>query len=116
VARYGGRVLSLAVSNNLYLETPGLFLRRAALDSGKLGVYVSRHRSGIGLLWILAKAVFGSWKADPYLRSFEATELRVETRAARVKLTYDGEVGEFETPLTFRIAPGALKILEPPPP
>lgn len=112
--RQGGRVLSLAVSNNPYVETPSLLLERTALNTGKLGIYMSRHRTGLGMLGIMLKAIVGRWKGDPYLGVLEATELRVETRASSVKLTYDGEIDRFSTPLNFRIAPGQLRVLIPP--
>ena len=103
----------MAVSNNCYLEAPSLLLERKALNEGKLGIYISEHRTGLGMLAVVAKAVLGRWKGDPYLRVLEATDLRIETRAGKIKVTYDGEIDHFATPLSFRIAPGALKVLRP---
>ncbi len=113
--RQGGRILSLAVSNNCYRETPSLLLERSSLCEGKLGVYLSQHRTGFGLVGVTVKAILGRWRADPYLSELTATELRIETRASSVKLSYDGEIDRFETPLRFRISPGALRILRPDP-
>lgn len=106
----------LAVSNNLYDPTPGsLLVRRSALDSGRLGVYVARHRDAWGLLRLLGRAVLGTWRRDEGLELLTATQLTVRSRRHQLKMVNDGEVLQMEPPLTYRIRPKALTVLAPAP-
>ena len=59
------RAFSVAISNNPYSEEPSLVLRRNALDTGKLVLYISKHRSGLQSMWVLLRAAFGQWSSDP---------------------------------------------------
>ncbi len=107
------RVLSLAVANNAYCELPGLGLTRPALDGGELAVYASRHRSGWAMSRALLRAIVGRWKGDPHLQQFRGHDLVVRMARPRVKLSNDGEVEIYSTPLRYKIHPKALRILLP---
>lgn len=103
----------LAVSNNPYDDGFGLVLRRASLDSGRLGVYVAHERSALGMLRLMGRLVAGTWKQDEALDSFTVTSLTVHSRRHRLKLVNDGEVRKLEGPLHYRINPAALKVMAP---
>ncbi|MBX9684680.1 MAG: hypothetical protein K2X41_12920 [Hyphomicrobium sp.] len=107
------RVLSLAVANNAYCENPGIGLTRPALDGGELAIYASRHRSGWGMARALARAIMGRWKGDPHLQQFRAHDVTIRLSRPNVRLSNDGEVAMFATPLRYKIHPKALSILMP---
>lgn len=107
------RVISLAVSNNPYDDTNTFGLSRPHLDTGKLTVYASRHRSGWAFVRALLRALFASWKGDPLVSNLQATRLRIQTRSKRLRVSTDGEVESVETPLLYQIHPGALSVLKP---
>jgi diacylglycerol kinase family enzyme len=108
------RVLSLAVSNNVYRKQPSLIFTREALDQGKLGVYIAKPHSGLGLLWVLARAALGFWTGDDRLDSLSARKVVIKTRKKRLRLSNDGEVETLKTPLYYQIHPKALKVFAPP--
>ena len=109
------RVLSLAVSNNTYKRGPSLTFARQALDRGKLGVYIPKPHSGLGLLWVLARASLGFWSGDDRLDCLAARKLIIKTHRKRIRLCNDGEVQTLRTPLRYQIRPKALKVLAPAP-
>ncbi len=107
------RVLSLAVSNNVYRREPSLIFRREALDRGRLGVYIAKPHSGLGLLWVLARAALGFWTGDDRLDSLSAKKVVIKTRKKRLRLSNDGEVETLKTPLYYQIHPKALRVCAP---
>ena len=108
------RVLSLAVSNNVYRREPSLIFTREALDQGRLGVYIAKPHSGLGLLWVLARAALGFWTGDDRLDSLSARKVVIKTRKKRLRLSNDGEVETLKAPLYYQIHPKALKVFAPP--
>jgi diacylglycerol kinase family enzyme len=107
------RVLSLAVSNNLYRAEPSLTFTRQALDGGVLGVYIAKPHSGLGLLWVLARAALGLWSGDDRLDSLAAKRVVITAKKKRLRLCNDGEVETFKTPLHYQIHPKALTVVAP---
>jgi diacylglycerol kinase family enzyme len=107
------RVLSLAVSNNVYKQDPGLLFTRVALDQGELGLYISKHRSGLGLLWIFLKAAAGLWSGDLNFIHRTAKKITIHCSRRHLRLANDGEVESLSTPLHYRIHPKALRVLTP---
>jgi len=107
------RVLSLAVSNNVYKREPSLIFTREALDQGTLGVYMAKSHSGLGLLWVLARAALGFWSGDDRLDSLSASKVVIKTRRKRLRLSNDGEVETLKTPLYYQIHPKALRVFAP---
>jgi diacylglycerol kinase family enzyme len=107
------RVLSLAVSNNLYRQEPALVFTRQALDAGTLGVYIAKPHSGFGLLWVLARAALGLWSGDDRLDSLAAKRVVISAKRKRIRLSNDGEVETFKTPLHYQIHPKALTVVAP---
>lgn len=103
----------LAVSNNPYDDGFGLVLRRAALDSGTLGVYVAHERSAFAMLRLMGRLVTGTWRQDEALDTFTVTSLTVQSRRRTMKMVNDGEVRKMHGPLEYRIRPSALKVIAP---
>ena len=53
------RALTVVVSNNAYSEGPHLIPKRRALDEGRLGLYISKHRTLTQTVWLLLRAALG---------------------------------------------------------
>lgn len=107
------RVISLAVSNNLYCREPALVFRRRALDEGTLGIYIAKPRSGWGMMWVLARAALGLWSGDERLDILSARKVTIGVRKKWLRLSNDGEVETLKTPLRYQIHPKALRVLTP---
>jgi diacylglycerol kinase family enzyme len=103
---------SVAIFNNPFAEQLGLVPQRTDLRRGKLGVYVSRHKSWFSILRGIIAFVLGNLKMDQDLQTWETSEFVLKTRSKRkLKATLDGELIKFEQPLHFKIHPGALLVL-----
>lgn len=103
----------LFVGNNEYEITGFNLGSRACVNAGKLGLYLSQGTGRLGLFRLALHALFG--RVDQ-ARDFDAicvTEARIETRKRRVLVALDGEIEWMETPLQYRIRPGALHVLVP---
>lgn len=112
-ARMRLRVLSMAVSNNRYVEKPSLMLEKEGLHHGVLAAYVSQHPSGWGMARGVIRAMLGRFKSDPHLVHFEAHEMEITARRSRIRVSNDGELEIVRLPLQYKILPGALKVLVP---
>jgi len=109
------RTPALAVSNNPYRAIAGGWGGRSGLDAGRLGVYLARHRTRLGLIRLMAELVLGGWRQDADFESLSLTELVVASRHRRLKVSLDGEVCRLTPPLWFRICPQALAVMVPAP-
>lgn len=107
------RVLSLAVSNNLYHKAGARLFRRPALDGGTLGLYVSRHRSVFGLARKLLVTALGRWRSDARFTYRPVRSVTIGGSEDRFAVSNDGEVEVIDAPLVYTIRPGALDMLVP---
>jgi diacylglycerol kinase family enzyme len=107
------RVLSMAVSNNRYVEKASLMLQKQALNDGVLAAYISQHPSGWGLARAIVRAMLGRFRTDPNVVHLEAHEIDVSARRSRLRIANDGELEIVEMPLRYTIRPSALKVLVP---
>jgi diacylglycerol kinase family enzyme len=110
------RALSIAVSNNVYADVAGVMLRRPALDRGELGIYVSRHESGLSMAVAFVRAMLGGWRSDPNLEETIAHSCEISSSKTAMRVSNDGEVEIIETPLIYRSLSKSLKVLAPSPP
>lgn len=109
------RALSIAISNNTYVDAAGVVLKRPVLDRGELGIHISRHKSGYGLAMSFLRAIVGRRGSDPLLEEYVARKIDIISRKTAMRVSCDGEVEIIETPLRFRSLPKALKVLAPTP-
>lgn len=107
------RVMALSVSNNPYENACPLGLVRPRLDSGRLAVYASRHRTGLSAAFAIVRAYFGDWRGDPYIGEQHVPSLRIRSRRRSLVLSNDGEVRNYETPLQYHCHPRALSVIVP---
>jgi diacylglycerol kinase family enzyme len=107
-------VLMLLVANNSYELSGGAALgARARLDEGLLQVSALRARTGAALARLAARITAGKAVTGVNWAQWTTTTLRVDARIPRLPAGIDGEAVELDTPLEFRILPGALRVLVP---
>jgi diacylglycerol kinase family enzyme len=101
------------VGNNEY-QLSGLELGgRKELAGGRLHVCMAPGMSRSGVARMVIAAVFGDVCSSEGFESFTAPALTVETPAARLEASIDGEVVMMDTPLTFRVRPRILRVIVP---
>ena len=111
--RFTRRTPVLFVGNNEYqIEGRSLGARRS-LNTGRLCLYVLHNTGPWGLFKFAVRALLGrAWR----IKDFDALQARaidVETKQKRMRVAFDGEVAEMQSPLRFRIRAGALKVIVP---
>ena len=109
------RTPMLFVGNNEYDLRLFSLGRRQQLDLGRLHVYVVRSQSRWAFAMLMLRALLGFGKTAQELDQLETLEFEVRSRTSRLPVALDGEVQVMQTPLRYRIMPGALKVLAPPP-
>jgi diacylglycerol kinase family enzyme len=86
---------------------------RECLEQGKLAVYLPDPLTPLQMIGLGARMMFGRLREAGGYHAICAGELRLDIRRSRVPVSIDGEVEMFETPLTYRIRPEALRVLVP---
>jgi diacylglycerol kinase family enzyme len=103
------------VGNNRY-EMEGFRIgARARLDGGELSLYVANRTGRLGLLRLALRALLGRLNQAADFDMVHAKHIEVQTRRERVHIATDGEISVMQTPLRFRVVPGALKVIVPRP-
>lgn len=102
------------IGNNEYKMTGFEIGERADLSDGKLSLYVTQRMGRFGLVRLALRALFGRLEQARDFDMLTARSLVVDTRKRSMRVATDGEVTLMETPLNYRIRPGALKVLVPP--
>ena len=111
----------------ILLETPFVFVgnnpyggddvkasQRARLDSGRLGVLTAEVTTRRHAVWVAALAALGRLEDASAVWRGEPAEMTIETAAAALLVSLDGEVVRLETPLAYRSRPGELIVIGPP--
>lgn len=101
------------IGNNEYTMEGLAIGERSSLTDGKLSLYVAQRPGRMALLRFAILGMLGKLKQA---RDFDAVlveAMTVEARRARLRVATDGEVNVMETPLHYRVRPGALSVLIP---
>lgn len=99
-------------SNEYQMESfnlPG----RACLDAGELALYLVHPTGRLGLLHLALRTLLRRLRPAEDFQMWCAKEVWVETRRKRLRVALDGEVAVMETPLHYRLLPGALRVIVP---
>lgn len=102
------------IGNNLYDLAPPRIGGRNSVEEGVLWVCRLPHTGRFRALLAAMRALI----APPQSRTplaFTTKELSIGLRRRRTDVALDGEVIEMETPLQYRIRPGALRVIVPGP-
>lgn len=110
------RTRALAVTNNPLLSETLETLRRASVETGRMGVYAVDHDQPLTMLRLgLAAATWGL-VAPPRIKAGACSSLEIHLPRRRVRVANDGELISLEPPLRYEIHHRALCIGLPPPP
>jgi len=101
------------IGNNAYQLDIFNIGARVCLDAGALSLYVPHRTGRLGLLVLALRALLGLLRRAKDFDALCVQEVRIATRPTRVLVATDGEVSVMETPLHYRIRPGALRVLVP---
>jgi diacylglycerol kinase family enzyme len=88
---------------------------RVRLDGGELSLYVANRTGRLGLLRLALRALLHRLNQAADFDMVHAKHIEVQTRRERVHIATDGEILVMQTPLRFRVVPGALKVIVPRP-
>jgi diacylglycerol kinase family enzyme len=111
--RLARRTPFVFIGNNVY-KMQGLAIgEREQLDGRTLSLYVAQHPTRFGLLRFAIQALLGRLADERDFDVVLAPEMEIETRRRRMRVSTDGEVTVMETPLRYRVRPGALKVVVP---
>jgi diacylglycerol kinase family enzyme len=101
------------VGNNAYTMEGFRIGQRSGLTDGVLSVYVADGARRWQLVALGVRALFGKLRQTREFCEFRATDLRVETPRARLRVATDGEVHKLDSPFLYRIHAGALRVILP---
>lgn len=103
----------LFVGNNRYQVNLFGLGRRERLDGGELCLYAIRAGSRLHLLWAGIRGVFGRLDQQRDFLTAYVSEAEISSDRPMLTVSADGETELMETPLRYRIRPGALKLIVP---
>lgn len=98
------------VGNNHYSLSSGRLGVRSNISSGKISMYVAKALSRNAMIGVGLGILRGK-KTD--LIEHKSTKATVQFKSKRVIVSVDGEKIRMNTPLTYRIHAGALRVLMP---
>ncbi|MBN8807508.1 MAG: hypothetical protein J0I47_04615 [Sphingomonas sp.] len=102
----------LFVGNNVYSLAAGRVGQRKTLTGGKLSVYAVSRRGRLALIWFALRTLVGRAERRLDFETLgECETLTVRSAGESIEIALDGEVERLESPLEFRIRPGALKVV-----
>ena len=101
------------IGNNKY-EMKGVHIGgRRRLDAGELCLFAANRASGVELLRLAFRALFGRLREASDFDVLITKQVSIETREPRASVSTDGEVNEMNTPLSYLTHPGALRVIVP---
>lgn len=101
------------VGNNTYTMEGFHIGERKKLNAGLLSFYTAQKTGKAGLLQLALNALLGRLRQDTDFEAVQTTELHIETHRRSLRVSTDGEVTIMQTPLHYRILPGALRVMVP---
>ena len=101
------------IGNNEYEMENFNLGARSCIDKGQLSLYVAQRTGRLGLLRLALGALFGGLRNQQDFDAVCTKEIWIETRHSRLRVATDGEVTMMDTPLHYRVRPGALRVLVP---
>lgn len=101
------------IGNNAYTMEGFEIGERKRLDEGRLSLYVTQRMGRFGLLLLAVRAVLRRVRQERDFDIITATSFVVDVPGNRLRVAADGEVTLMETPLHYKIRPGALRVIVP---
>ena len=107
------RTSLILIGNNDYVMEGWHFGEHKRLDAGHLSLHVPHARGRLGLLWFALRALIGGLREDSGFDVRAARDIIIDSSHPHMQVAVDGEVTVMPTPLTYRIRPGALRVIAP---
>jgi diacylglycerol kinase family enzyme len=101
------------IGNNEYLMEGFNIGERQCLNAGQLSLYVVQRTGRLGLLRLALRALFGRLRQAKDFEALTAKEILIDTRHKHLRVATDGEITVMNTPLRYRVRPGALRVIVP---
>jgi diacylglycerol kinase family enzyme len=101
------------VGNNEYVAEGFELGARAALDQGRLSIFVAPEVGRFEILTLPLRALAKRLSADARFEHFLAEDVTIELSRHHASVALDGEVTVMRPPLHFRVRRGALHLLVP---
>jgi diacylglycerol kinase family enzyme len=102
------------IANNDYEDMFGIIPARSSLDAGYFTVYISKHRTRLGMARSMLAWLLGRWKLDREIISLRATTMEIDVkRKRRLAVMMDGEVDKVALPFKVVLRPKALRVICP---
>ena len=102
------------IGNNDYVMEGFSIGTRSSLRDGKLSIYTTQRRTRGGLVRLAFRALLGRLSQAKDFAVNSAASVRIDSKRRWMLVATDGEVTAMETPLNFRVLPGALSVILPP--
>jgi diacylglycerol kinase family enzyme len=102
------------IGNNEYSMEGFNIGERKSLNAGRLSLYVTQRTGRFGLLRLALRALFGHLHQAKDFDAYTAQEILIEVHRPHMRISTDGEVNVMDTPLRYRVRPGALSVIVPP--
>jgi YegS/Rv2252/BmrU family lipid kinase len=101
------------IGNNHYVMDAFNIGIRDRLDKGVLSIYIANRTGRLALIHMGLRAVVGRLGQSKDLLTLSSDEVKIETRHKHLRVALDGEVEIMDTPLRYRVRPGALQVIVP---
>ena len=103
------------VGNNDYSLTGLAAGTREKLDGGRLSLLVAKRQNMAGLFLLAGRAIMGILNRNRDLRVVTLASVEISSHRKKLLVAFDGEVEAMQSPLYYKIRPGALRVLAPSP-
>jgi diacylglycerol kinase family enzyme len=111
--QFARRTPFVFVGNNQYIMEQLNIGVRDCLDKGELSLYMTHRTGRWGLARLALRALLGHLREEKDFLAMCTREVKITTRHKRLRVARDGEVDILETPLNYRVLPGALNVIVP---
>jgi diacylglycerol kinase family enzyme len=111
--RLARRTPFVFIGNNQYTMQGFSIGERERLSDGLLSLYVAQHPGRLGLLRLALRALMGRLAQERDFDILLAPDFEVRTLRSQIRVATDGEVTVMQSPLRYRVLPGALTVIVP---
>lgn len=111
----GLETAALVISNNRFAHSreAEFTLAKQSLQDGMLGIYSAAPQTFFERIRLLFKTQQGKLETEPSIIESQARTVMVMTDKGMELVSIDGEPIMMKTPISFKILPGALKVIIP---
>ncbi|MCB9948321.1 MAG: hypothetical protein H6842_10890 [Rhodospirillaceae bacterium] len=101
----------LFVACNRFGDGAGIPPVRDDLRGGRLGIYLAKPESRMGLLRLGAEVAAGGWNTSSQFDAMRSPDCEIKGRRSKITAAMDGEIVRLTSPVRCRIEPDHLTVL-----